>query len=38
VDNPKTSALTAYSIVQCARLGGALPIAGLCSPMTPASL
>jgi aspartate dehydrogenase len=38
VDNPKTSALTAYSIVQCARLGGALPIAGLCSPPTPASL
>jgi aspartate dehydrogenase len=35
-DNPKTSALTAYSIVQCARLGGALPIAGLCAPTTPA--
>jgi aspartate dehydrogenase len=29
-DNPKTSTLTAYSILQCARLGGALPIAGLC--------
>lgn len=29
-DNPKTSVLTAYSILQCARLGGALPIAGLC--------
>lgn len=24
-DNPKTSALTAYSLMQCARLGGALP-------------
>jgi aspartate dehydrogenase len=35
-ENPKTSALTAYSIVQCARLGGALPIAGLCAPTTPA--
>jgi aspartate dehydrogenase len=38
VDNPKTSALTAYSIVQCARLGGALPIAGLCSSTMPAPL
>jgi aspartate dehydrogenase len=28
-DNPKTSALTAYSIPQCARLIGALPVAGL---------
>lgn len=37
-DNPKTSALTAYSILQCARLGGALPVAGLCQPSTPASL
>ena len=27
--NPKTSALTAYSLLQCARLGGALPVAGL---------
>jgi aspartate dehydrogenase len=36
-DNPKTSALTAYSILQCARLGGALPIAGLCQRLTPAS-
>jgi aspartate dehydrogenase len=33
-DNPKTSALTAYSILQCARLGGALPIAGLCGEST----
>ncbi|MBL8269401.1 aspartate dehydrogenase [Steroidobacter sp.] len=33
-DNPKTSALTAYSIVQCARLGGAYPISGLCQRST----
>jgi aspartate dehydrogenase len=29
-DNPKTSVLTAYSILQGARVGGALPIAALC--------
>lgn len=28
-DNLKASALTAYSILQCARLGGVLPISGL---------
>ncbi|MEI9852009.1 MAG: aspartate dehydrogenase [Sphingomonas sp.] len=28
--NPKTSALTGYSLLQCARLGGAWPVAALC--------
>jgi aspartate dehydrogenase len=27
--NPKTSALTGYSLLQCARLGGAWPVSGL---------
>jgi len=27
--NPKTSALTAYSLLQCARIGGALPVSAL---------
>lgn len=29
--NPKTSALTGYSLLQCARLGGAWPVTGLTS-------
>jgi len=36
--NPKTSALTAYSLLQCARFGNALPIGELLQRKIPAAL